>query len=283
MKKTSNIFKLALPALLAIAGIAFAGCGGGTPAQDQGQSISVGGSTSVTPLMEQFLGAFNQLHPDITITVSGTGSGDGIRGAGDGIHDIGMSSRALAPAELGLGLNPTVVAIDGIALVLHNASPISNLTMQQVRDIYTGAITNWEQLGEAANGKSGGIAVISREPGSGTRGAFQEIIEFSDAQLAVHANILDGQGAVRAGVAGNPSAIGYISIGAVDGSVRAVSIGGYAPTEENIRAGSYAIARPFILITRHGHTPSPAAQSFLDWVLSDAGQAIVGINYVRVN
>ena len=281
-------------ALALIAGFAFAG--GGRDAGPQGatqsaqagaaaqpSTISIGGSTSVTPLAESFQAEYARLHPNVTITISGTGSGDGIRGAGDGIYDIGMSSRSLTPAELGAGLNPITIAIDGIALIVHPSSPITNLTTEQVRDIYTGDITQWQQLGAAANGKTGGIAVISREPGSGTRGAFQEILNYTDANLATNANILDGTGAVRSSVAGNPSAIGYISIGSLNDSVKALNINGHAPTDTNVVNGSYTIARPFIFITRHGHTPTAATQAFLDWSLSNAGQTIVSRNYVRVN
>ena len=246
-------------------------------------TIEVGGSTSVTPLMELFQAEYAQLHPNVTITVSGTGSGDGITGSANGTYDIGMSSRELRPAEIGQGLEPTVVAIDGIALIMNNSSPIRNLSMEQVRDIYTGAITRWEQLGAAAGGKTGGIAVISREPGSGTRGAFQEILNFTDANLAANAVILDGTGAIRSAVAGNPDAIGYISSGSVNDSVRALNIDGAAPTEANLRNGSYRISRPFILITRRGVSPTPAAQAFLDWTMGSQGQAIVARNWVSVN
>ena len=263
---------------------AFAGgsSDGGSQAPSQ-QTISVGGSTSVTPLMELFQAEYARLHPNVTITVSGTGSGDGITGSASGIYDIGMSSRELRPAEIGTGLNPTIVAIDGIAIIMNNGSPISNLTLEQVKDIYTGAITHWEQLGAAANGKTGGIAVISREPGSGTRGAFQEILNFSDANLASNVIILDGTGAIRSAVAGNPDAIGYISSGSVDASVKALNVDGAAPTEANIRNSSYKIARPFILITRTGVTPTPAASAFLNWVMSSQGQAIVARSWVSVN
>jgi phosphate transport system substrate-binding protein len=199
------------------------------------------------------------------------------------MYDIGMSSRELRPAEIGTGLEPIVVAIDGIAIIMNNNSPISNLSLEQVRDIYTGAITRWEQLGAAANGKTGGIAVISREPGSGTRGAFQEILDFTDANIAANAIILDGTGAIRSAVAQNPDAIGYISSGSVDGSIKALNIDGAAPTEANLINGSYTIARPFILIIRRGVAPTPAARAFLDWALSREGQAIVSRNWVSVN
>ena len=266
------------------AGFAFAGGGsqGGSETVVQ-ESISVGGSTSVTPLMELFQAEYAGLHPNVTITISGTGSGDGITGAAGGIYDIGMSSRELRPAEIGTGLDPLVIAIDGIAIIVNNSSPVSNLSLEQVRDIYTGTISRWEQLGVAANGKTGGIAVISREPGSGTRGAFQEILDFTDANLVSNVIILDGTGGIRAAVAGNPDAIGYISAGSVDASVKALQAEGAAPTEANLRNGSYKIARPFVLITRTGVPPAPATRAFLDWIMGPQGQAIVSRSWISVN
>ncbi|MCL2006715.1 MAG: phosphate ABC transporter substrate-binding protein [Treponema sp.] len=269
--------------LALISSFAFAGGGRQATPAAEAVTISVGGSTSVTPLMELFQAEYARLHPNITITVSGTGSGDGITGSASGMYDIGMSSRELRPAEIGTGLDPIVIAIDGIAIIINNGSPIANLSPDQIKDIYTGVITRWEQLGAAANGKSGGIAVISREPGSGTRGAFQEILDFTDANLVGNAIILDGTGAIRSAVAGNPDAIGYISSGSVDNSVKALNVNGSAPTVANIRSGTYQIARPFILIIRRGVAPTPPVRAFLDWVLGPAGQAIVARSWVSVN
>ena len=280
MKKFLVVFLVSMLA----AGFAFAG--GGQQAAPSGpapQTISVGGSTSVTPLMELFQAEYASIHPNVSITISGTGSGDGITGSASGIYDIGMSSRELRPAEIGTGLEPIVIAIDGIALIMNNSSPVTNLSMDQIRNIYTGAITRWEQLGAAANGKTGGIAVISREPGSGTRGAFQEILNFTDADLVANAIILDGTGAIRSSVAQNPDAIGYISSGSVNDSVKGLNVEGAAPTEPNLRNGSYLISRPFILIIRRDVAPTPAARAFLDWTLSAQGQAIVARSWVSVN
>ncbi|MCL2067992.1 MAG: phosphate ABC transporter substrate-binding protein [Treponema sp.] len=267
------------------AGAAFAGGGRESSSQTASQpyTIAVGGSTSVTPLMELFQADYEKANSNIKITISGTGSGDGIKGASEGTYEIGMSSRELTPEEIGTGLEPLVVAIDGIALIINNGNPIAGLTQAQIQEIYTGGITRWEQLGAAANGKTGGIAVVSREPGSGTRGAFQELLGFSDGDLIRNAIIFDGTGAIKSAVAGNADAIGYISLGSVDNTIKALSVDSVAATTDNVKNGTYKIARPFILITRRGVPVSPAARAFLDWTMSGAGQNIVGRSWISVN
>jgi len=278
MKKLFTIFAV----LLMAAGLVFTGCNKGkAQSSAEAHTIAVGGSTSVTPLMELFQAEYENAH-DVKITISGTGSGDGIKGAGEGTYEIGMSSRELTPAEIGTGLEPLVVAIDGIAVVLNTDNPISGLTMDQIKEIYTGAISNWEQLGVAANGKTGGIAVVSREPGSGTRGAFQELVKFSDGDLIRNAIIFDGTGAIKSAVASNVDAIGYISLGSVDSSIKAISVDGVAASNDNVKNGSYKIARPFILITKQGTALNAATKAFLDWTLSDEGQTIVKKSWISV-
>jgi len=248
----------------------------------QNHTISVGGSTSVTPLMELFQADYEKSHSGIKITISGTGSGDGIKGAGEGTYAIGMSSRELTPAEIGSGLDALVVAIDGIAVILNRSVPISGLSLEQIKNIYTGKVTRWEQLGAAAHGKTGGIAVVSREPGSGTRGAFQELIKFQDGELVRNAIIFDGTGAIKSAIAGNPDAIGYISLGSVDNTIKALSVDGVAATNDNVKSGSYKIARPFILITKKGAPLHQATKAFLDYTMSDAGQTIVKRSWISV-
>jgi len=270
-------FWLVLSVMVLTTGMAFA-LGGGDKA---GRTISVGGSTSVNPLMELLIADYKKAHSNINFTVSATGSGDGIKGAAAGTYEIGMSSRELTPAEIGTGLEPLVIAIDGIAVILNNANPVSNLTMDQIKDIYTGKITRWQDLGVSAGGKTGGIAVISREPGSGTRGAFEELLKFQD-QLVKGAVEFDGTGAIKAEVSRNVDAIGYISLGSLDATVKPLNVGGIAPTTANVVNGSYKIARPFILVTKKGASLKAETKAFIDWIMGSAGQAIVKKSWIPV-
>jgi len=283
-------FLFAFPVLLLSVGLIFSGCErqqaqSATQSSAQGAAapytISTGGSTSVAPLMELFKAEYERLHSNITITISASGSGDGIRGAPAGTFEIGMSSRDLTPAEKGTDIQEHVVAVDGIAVIVNSSSPISSLTRDQIRDIYTGAVSRWEQLGATAGGKSGPIAVISREPGSGTRGAFEEIVGFQD--RLVHGAIeFDGTGAVKAEVSRNVDAIGYISLGSVDNTSKAISVDGVAATAANVVNGSYAIARPFILMTKRSAPLNANTSAFIDWMMGP-GQSIVERSWIRVN
>jgi phosphate transport system substrate-binding protein len=239
-------------------------------------TIEVGGSTSVTPLMELFAEEYQKAHSNIKVNINGTGSGDGINNAGV-LYQIGMSSRELTPAEQGKGLTATTVAIDGIAVIVHSSNPATNLTIEQIRDIYTGTITDWSQV--TNNAKRGRIAVISREEGSGTRGAFEELVGFQG-RLLRGANESTSTGAIKAGIAQNPDAIGYISLGSVDDTVKAVAVGGIAATTGNVTNGTYKIARPFIVLT--GSNVTAQTKTFIDWMLSPAGQAIVRRSWIPV-
>ena len=275
-----------LGALSLLAVFVFAVGGKAAYAQSASKSkpytIAVGGSTSVTPLMELLQAEYEKNNRNIKITISGTGSGDGIKGAGSGTYEIGMSSRELTPAEIGGGLESRIIAIDGIAVIVNSKSPISGLTMEQIKNIYTGSVTRWEQLGAAANGKTGGIAVVSREPGSGTRGAFQELLGFADGDMIKNAIIFDGTGAIKSAVAGNVDAIGYISLGSVDNTIKALNVGGVAATNDNVKSGAYKIARPFVLVTKKGAPLNPAVKTFIDWIMSSAGQNIVKKSWISI-
>jgi len=230
-------------------------------------TISIGGSTSVTPLMEALQAEYAKVKPNVRANISGTGSGDGITNAGVN-YQIGMSSRELTPAEQGRGLRAEIIAVDGIAVIVDSGNAVSNLTVEQIRGIYTGTITNWNQVG----GRNAAIAVVSREEGSGTRGAFEEIIGFAGKLLA-GANQLTSTGAILANIAQNQDAIGYISLGSMNDTVKALSVGGTAANTANVMNGTYKVARPFIVLT--GANVHNESKAFVDWILSPAGQAIV--------
>jgi phosphate transport system substrate-binding protein len=258
---------------------AFAGGGTQTTVSQQGPApytIEVGGSTSVTPLMELFAAEYQKLNPHIKVNINGTGSGDGITNAGV-TYQIGMSSRELTPAEQGRGLKETIVAIDGIAVIMNRNSPITNLTIEQIRNIYTGAVTDWSQV--SGGTKQGRIAVVSREEGSGTRGAFEELVGFQG-RLVAGANESTSTGAIKAGIAQNTEAIGYISLGSVDDTIKAISVGGVAATNANVVNGTYGIARPFIVLT--GNNVHPETTAFINWMLSAEGQRIVSTSWISV-
>jgi phosphate transport system substrate-binding protein len=188
-----------------------------------------------------------------------------------------MSSRELSPLEKGAGLKEVVIAIDGIAVILHPTNPLSSLSIAQCRDIYSGKIRDWSEL---SPDKQGTIAVVSREPGSGTRGAFEELIGLKDT-LVPGAIEFDGTGAVKAEVSRNVDAIGYISLGSVDSSVKPLAIEGIEATSAQVKSGAYKIARPFILLVRAASI-HPETQRFLEWILSPAGQEVVKQNWIPV-
>lgn len=256
--------------LTAICLVMLSGCSGAKDAS----VVTINGSTSVNEIMESkkdkigIVEAYQAVRPDIRLRVSPTGSSDGIKAAIEGSADIGMTSRKLNPEEK-VGLTETVVAIDGIALVVHPDNPVQNLTREQLRDIYLGKITNWNQVG----GDDVQISVVARESGSGTRGAFEELLGIKD-KMVDSATQFNGTGAIKAEVSQNKHAIGYISEGAIDSSVKPLDIEGYAPTVENIRAGSYLIKRKFIFIYNE-ETLTQQAREFIEWVISSEGQAVV--------
>jgi phosphate transport system substrate-binding protein len=241
-------------------------------------TISLAGSTSVSPLMELLTADYGKVKSGVKFNINATGSGDGIKAVPAETAEIGMSSRELSPAEKGTGIDEHLIAIDGIAVIVNGGNPISGLTIEQIRNIYTGAVTDWSQIG---GGKSGKIAVVSREPGSGTRGAFEEIVKFQD-KLVKGAIEFDGTGAVKAEVSRNADAIGYISLGSLDSSVKALDVEGVAATSANVVNNSYKIARPFLLLTKKGRALNQETVDFLAWILSPAGQAIVKTSWIPV-
>lgn len=232
-------------------------------------SIQLVGSTSMEKLSNALAESFMEKYPDVEVTAEFVGSGAGIEAVTAGTADIGNSSRNLKDAEKAAGAVENVVAIDGIAVCTHKDNTVTNLTVQQLKDIYTGKVTNWSELG----GKDAPVIVVGREAGSGTRGAFEELLGIEDA--CAYANELDTTGAVMAKVGSTPGAIGYVSLDVVDDSVLALSLEGIEPTAENIKAGTYCLSRPFIMATKGEISQqSELVQAWFDYVLGAEGQDV---------
>ena len=244
------------------------------PAQTETQlsgAVSTNGSTS----MEKVIGALSEQfmadNPSVKITYDATGSGAGIEAASNGSADIGLSSRALKDEEVASGLVGTTVALDGIAIIVNAESQVADLTVEQIAKIFTGEITDWSQVGGAA----GEISCIGREAGSGTRDGFESITGTKD--TCKLAQELTSTGAVIEAVAGNPNAIGYASLSSVEGkdTIKAVTVGGVACTEDTVLDGSYEIQRPFVLVTKDGAELSAQAQAFFDFATSAAAGDLI--------
>ncbi len=273
MKKVISILLAAVLALsLAACGSKPAPSEGGDPAAtDLSGSVSTNGSTS----MEKVIGALSEQfmadHSGVSVTYDPTGSGAGIEAASNGSADIGLASRALKDEEKSGGLTETVVALDGIAVIVNANSKVADLSVEQIAKIFTGEITDWSQVG----GEAGKISCVGREAGSGTRDGFESITGTKDACKLDQE--LTSTGGVIEAVAGNANAIGYASLSAVEGkdTVRAVTVGGAACTEDTVLNGSYAIQRPFVLVTKTGATLSPAAQAFFDYATSTAANELI--------
>ena len=281
MKKT-----LALILTLALSLAALTGCGSKTetpadtntdssaqteaPATLSG-SVSTNGSTSMEKVIGTLSEQFMADNSGVTVTYDPTGSGAGIEAASNGSADIGLASRALKDEEKAGGLTETVVALDGIAVIVNADSKVADLTVEQIGKIFTGEITDWSEVG----GDAGTISCIGREAGSGTRDGFESITGTKDSCKLDQE--LTSTGGVIEAVAGNPNAIGYASLSAVEGknTVKAVTVGGVACTEETVLNGSYAIQRPFVLVTKTGETLSPAAQAFFDYATSSAASQLI--------
>ncbi len=236
---------------------------------DLSGSISMVGSTSMEKLANALSEAFMEEHPDVTVTAEFVGSGAGIEAVTNGTTDIGNSSRSLKNEEKAAGVVENVVAIDGIAVCVDPANEVADLTKEQLTNIYNGTVTNWKEVG----GADEPIIVIGREAGSGTRGAFEELVDLVDG--CKYANELDSTGAVIAKVASTPGAIGYASLDALDDSVKALSLEGVEATAENIKAGNYFLSRPFVMATKGEISEqNDLVQAWFDFVLGDEGQQV---------
>ena len=276
MKKFTAI---SLAVLLAV--LLFAGCGKDPVVETEPLSgtVATGGSTSVATVMKALIFQFQDDNRDVTINYEQNGSGDGIKNTISGLYEIGHSSRELKTDGSEDGLKAIAYAIDGIAIVVHPSNGVTNLTKAQVKDIYTGVITNWKEVG----GADALITVVIRESGSGTRSAFAEIIGLEKSgddstNIVAGANEATSTGAVQTQVSQNANAIGYMSYSDVGNSVKTLSYEGVAISTATLKDSSYKLKREFYLVVKEGATLSPAAQAFIDFVLSEEGQAIVADN-----
>lgn len=240
------------------------------PAADLSGTISLAGSTSMEKLCEAMSESFMETYPGVTVTVEYTGSGAGLESLASGSVDIGNSSRHLKDEEVAGGAVENVVAIDGIAVIVDPANSVSDIPADKLAAIYKGEITNWSELG----GNDEAIVVIGRESGSGTRDAFEELLEVKDA--CKYAQELDSTGGVKAKVAATPGAIGYVSLDVVDESIKAVAIDSVEPTEANIIAGDYLLSRPFVMATNGEiSAQNDLVKGWFDYISSDAGKDVI--------
>lgn len=237
--------------------------------------VTTGGSTSMEKVIGALQEAFMEQNSGVDVTYDPTGSGAGITGAQEGSLDIGLSSRALKDGET--GVSATVIALDGIGIIVNNANTVEDLTTDQIAAIATGEVTNWKEVG----GPDAEIVMIGREAGSGTRDGFESILKVSD--QCKYAQELTATGAVIAAVQANENAIGYASLAALDDSVKALKVNGIDCTEETVKDGSYTVQRPFVFVTKDGAEQTPAVKAFIDFAASaDAASLISNAGAVPV-
>lgn len=262
MKKMNKIISFALAAIMSVFAL--------TSCSDKGgaNGVSTDGSTS----MEKVIGALGEAFEKengITVSYNPTGSGAGIQAVIDGVCDIGLSSRDLKDSEVSQGLTGTVLAYDGIAIIVNNENSVDDLSLEDIAKIYTGEITNWSEVG----GDDAEIVLIGREAGSGTRDGFESITDTKEA--CKYRQELTSTGDVITTVSQNPGAIGYASLASVKDSVKAVSVGGVTPSEATVKDGSYVVQRPFVLVTKTGEKLSDSAQKFFDYMTSGQANSII--------
>lgn len=277
-----RIATITLTAVLALGMLA--GCGSKddaapseAPKTELSGTVSTDGSTSMEKVIGALGESFMETNDGVTFTYNPTGSGSGITAVAEGRCDIGLSSRSLKDEEVAQGLTETKLALDGIAVVVNPENPVEDLTLEQIAQIYTGEITNWSEVG----GNDAEIVVIGREAGSGTRDGFESITGTGEA--CQYRQELTSTGDVITTVAQNPDAIGYASLASVEDSVKALSVDGVQPSEDTVKDGSYAIQRPFVLVTRTDEPLSDVAQAFFDFATSaDAREIIFGAGVVAL-
>ena len=246
---------------------------------DLSGTIALAGSTSMEKLANAVAESFMEKYPNVTVTAEFTGSSAGIESLLAGSADIGDASRALKDSEKEAGAVENIVAIDGIAVVTDTDNAVADLTKDQLISIYTGQTTNWSELG----GADEAIVVVGREAGSGTRGAFEELLDVAD--QCTYANELDSTGAVMAKVASTPGAIGYVSLDVVDDTVKAFSLEGVEATADNIKAGNYFLSRPFVMATKGEISEqNELVQALFDYLSSDEGKSVIaGVGLISVD
>ena len=266
--------------LVSIVGLSFYGCGNSSSEENGSlensknkETISISGSTSVGPLMGKLAESYESKNSNISIEINEVGSSAGIKDAINGVSDIGMSSRELKSEEASL-LKATTIAYDGIAIITNKNNPIKNITIDEIKDIYTGKITNWNQI---QDGEDSPIVVVSREEGSGTREAFQEIVGYKSEELISNAMIANATGAVKEMIIGNKNAVGFVSFEYLDDEVNVVKVENVEPKAELVQSGEYKISRPFLVVNKEGSL-SEEGQKFIDFILSEEGQTMVKNN-----
>jgi len=253
--------------LLGCFGMILTGCGRGPDSQGAANAITIAGSTSVQPFAEKLAEEYMQNHPQVRIDIQGGGSSAGIYAAQQGAADLGASSRELVKAEKELREIP--IAYDGIAVIVNKVNPLENLSLEQIRHIFQGKITDWAELGL----KPHAIHLITREEGSGTRNAFEELVMGKHADITPAALVQDSNGSVREIVANDPYSLGYISMGLVDPRVKAVAVDGVTPTRQHIKNRDYKLVRRFLLVTQE--LKPGLCQAFVNFILSPRGQSLL--------
>lgn len=236
---------------------------------EEKKTVSTDGSTSMEKVIGALGEAFTQKHSGVSFTYNPTGSGSGIKAVLEGRCDIGLSSRALKDSEIAEGLEQTVLAYDGIAIIVNPNNPVDGLDVETIAKIYKGEITNWKDVG----GEDAQIVLIGREAGSGTRDGFESITKTADA--CQYRQELTSTSDVITTVAQNPYAIGYASLAAVKNTVKALKVNGVVPSEDTVKDGSYPVQRPFVLVTKSGVALSSTAQMFFDYALSSEASSII--------
>ena len=265
--------KLICIALSAVLALTLAACGGGSEKIEAGAALSGTVSTDGSTSMEKVIGGLGEMFMErnsgFTFTYNPTGSGSGIKAVQEGRCDIGLASRSLKTEEAESGLTETILAYDGIAIIVNPENPVSDLDVETIARIYTGEISNWSEVG----GADMEIVLIGREAGSGTRDGFESITGTEDA--CQYRQELTSTGDVITAVSQNPGAIGYASVASVKDTVKALTVGGVAPSNETILDGTYVIQRPFVLVTKADAQLSAAAKAFFDYALSEDAHELI--------